>query len=83
MQDSHEFNCNVKSQEANREVARLSASLCGGCMVDYYGFVNSVMASSYTYMVTRHKLSISHQLDENPRWKLIDSAHFTRAYETT
>ena len=28
------LNCNAKSQEANREVARLSASLCGGCMMD-------------------------------------------------
>ena len=39
MQDSHVFHCNAKSQEANREVARLSASLCGGCMMDYCGFV--------------------------------------------
>ena len=46
MQDSHVFNCNAKSQEANREVGRLSASLCGGCMMDYCGFVVLVTLSA-------------------------------------
>ena len=46
MQDSHVFNCNGKSQEANREVAMLSASLCGGCMMDYCGFVVLVTLSA-------------------------------------
>ena len=46
MQDSHAFHCNVKTQEANREVARLSASLCGGCMMDYCGFVVLVTLSA-------------------------------------
>ena len=46
MQDSHVFNCNAKSQEANKEVARLSASLCGGCMMDYCGFAVLVTLSA-------------------------------------
>ena len=40
------FDCNAKSQETNREVARLSASLYGGCMMDYCGFVVLVTLSA-------------------------------------
>ena len=46
MQDSRVFHFDAKSQEANREVARLSASLCGGCMMDYCGFVVLVTLSA-------------------------------------
>ena len=57
MQDSHVFQCNAKSQEANREVARLSASLYGGRMMDKCGFV--VLVTYSKRLVTRN--GVTHQ----------------------